>query len=134
MRVEIVELEKKKDHRGFLVQYLTNSELKSKRFGTLYVVYIAPKTVRACHFHKRKQEWSWVAYGKCKFVLQNVRTKEKTELILDSSTDKIVRITIEPFVAHGIKNLSESASIIIGYASEAYDPDDPDTYPYKLEL
>jgi len=129
-----LELEKMKDHRGFLVQYLTNSELDSKKFGTLYMVHIAPKMVRACHFHKRKWEWLWVAHGKCEFVLQDVKTKEEAKIISDSSVDKVVRITIAPFVAHGIKNLLDDVSIVIGYASEEYDFKDPDTYPYKLRL
>lgn len=134
MNVNTTILEKIKDHRGFLVQCLTNSELKNKQFGTIYVVYIAPKMVRGRHYHKTKQEQLWIASGRCKIVLLDVRTKEKAEFILDSSDDKVTRITIEPFVVHGIENLSDEVSIIIGYSDEPYNAKDPDKYSYDLKL
>ena len=134
MPIKIEKIEKKMDNRGFLVQYLTRTELKSEIFGTLYMVTFAPNSVRACHYHKEKREYLFVAYGKCKIVLENVQTKKRTEFTLDSSDDKVIRITVEPFVAHGIMNLSSQVSVVIGYANREYVPNNTDTYFYQLNL
>lgn len=134
MDIDIVKLEKKNDQRGYLIQYLINSELSNQELGTIYIVFINPKMVRACHFHKRKEEWLGIIYGNCKVVLEDVITNEKREFILNSSDDKLTKIRIGPFIAHGLKNLLNDISIVIGYANEAYNPEDPDTYYYELEL
>jgi len=133
MSVEIVEIDKKEDKRGSLVQFLTQPELIEKRFGTAFFIYIAPKKDRSCHFHKRKKEWFGIVHGKCNVILEDIKTKKRQELVLDSSSVKFVRIKVCPLIAHHIENLLDDISILIGYMDEPYDPNDPDTYYYKFK-
>ncbi len=134
MDVEITELEKKVDDRGFLVEFLKQPELKDKNkiFGQIYFVTFTPNAVRGHHYHRLKDEWFGIAQGRCEVVLEDVKTKEKMKIILDSNDDKIKQIRIGPNIVHTIKNLSNDISVLIAYGSKSFKSEDPDTYPYEL--
>ncbi len=132
MDYKIIFCEKHIDERGFLVEFLKQTELleKNKTFGQIYfVTFEKPNVVRGNHYHKKTQEWFGVAYGKLEVVLEDVNTKERLTLILDSEDKKFVRLYIGPYVAHAFRNLSERA-VLLDYTNKIYDPVNTDRYPY----
>ena len=133
MDVEITELEKKVDDRGFLVEFLKETELrdKNKKFGQVYFVAFTPNVSRGHHYHRSKVEWFGIVHGICEVVLEDIKTKERKEIILDSNDEKFKRIRVGPNVAHVFKNVSKDTAVLIAYGSKIFKPEDSDTYPYK---
>lgn len=121
------------DERGFLAEFLTRSELKENSpFGHIYFVTFAKKgIVRGNHYHKKKEEYFGIAYGKVRLIIEDIKTKERKEFILSSDDPEFVRIKLGPKIAHVVESLSDNA-VLIDYFPEPYDPDNPDNHRYIL--
>jgi UDP-2-acetamido-2,6-beta-L-arabino-hexul-4-ose reductase len=116
------------DHRGYLVE---NTDPKiitgSKHF--LYTMS-APGVVRGNHYHKHKVEWFCIIKGKCRFVTENIKTRQREETVV-TDTDNILFRT-EPFIAHAMENVGNTEMILLGFVNKVLDPKQPDTYSYKV--
>jgi len=134
MNLDIVKLKKKKSKSGFLVEFLKGNELDkfNKEFAQIYVATILPGKVRGNHYHKKKLEWFTILNGRVKVVIENIKTKEKVEFILDSSQEYLPRIFLNKETAHVFKNISNSTVVLVAYTNKIYDPNNPDTYEYKV--
>lgn len=134
MVFDITKLEKKKNLNGYLIEFLKGNELEEsqKKFAQIYIATIMPGTVRGNHYHKEKLEWFTILNGKVKVVIENIETKEKKELILDSSEEFLHRIFLDVNTAHAFKNISDSTVVLVAYTNKIYDPENPDTYDYKM--
>jgi len=134
MNLEITELEKIKSKHGYLVEFLKEDELEEdqKKFAQIYVATILPGGVRGNHFHKKKLEWFTILNGKVRVLLEDVKTKKRKDLILDSSEAFLKRILIKNETAHVFKNISDSTVVLVVYSNKIYDPKNPDTYDYKM--
>ena len=134
MNLEITELEKIKSKHGYLVEFLKEDELEEdqKKFAQIYVATILPGGVRGNHFHTKKLEWFTILNGKVRVLLEDVRTKKRKDLILDSSEAFLKRILIKNETAHVFKNISDSTVVLVVYSNKIYDPKNPDTYDYKM--
>lgn len=125
---------KRRDERGFLVDFLKGDELPSRyqRLGQIYfVTFDQPHVIRGNHYHKTKNEWFVVVLGKVKLVAENVKTKERREYILDGDHDKYERVFIGKHIAHTFQNISKTA-MMLNYADKSYHDESPDTTPYKI--
>jgi dTDP-4-dehydrorhamnose 3,5-epimerase-like enzyme len=134
MDYKIIFCEKHSDERGYLVEFLKQSELipGHKPFGQIYfVIFEKPNVVRGNHYHKHTHEWFGVAYGKLEVMLEDTRTKEHLTLLLDADDKKFVRLYIGSYVAHAFINLSNTA-LLLDYTNRAYNPANTDRYPYIL--
>ena len=134
MDYEIAECVKHIDSRGFLVEFLKNIELPEdqQKFGQIYfVTFEKPMQARGNHYHTRFSEWFGVAHGKLEVVLEDVRTKERKELVLFSDDKTFTRIRISPYIAHAFRNLSPNA-VLLDYCNQQYNPKDNDRNPYVL--
>lgn len=132
MNYQIEYFEKYNDQRGQLVVFLRNSNLKKKEktFGQIYFVTFEKKgAVRGNHYHKKWEEWFGVISGKVKVILEDVKTKKRVSLTLDSEGKKYVRLKIGPNIAHAIKNATPYAAVL-NYANDEWS--DKDTFPYKI--
>lgn len=129
----ISKLEKKKTKSGFLVEFLKRTELNTPNteFSLIYVVKILPGNISGNHFHKEKTEWMSIFNGKVNVVLEDVKTKEREEFVLDSSKE-LTRLLIRKGLAHAFKNISNKDVILVAYSDKIYDPENSDTYDYKL--
>jgi dTDP-4-dehydrorhamnose 3,5-epimerase len=134
MDFNIVKLEKKKSQNGVLVEFLKRTDLSgsNKEFKQIYVATILPGKIRGNHYHKKKSEWFTIFNGKVKVVIEDIKTKEKKEIILDSSEEYIYRIFLKAGVAHAFKNISDSTVVLVAYMNKIYDLNNPDTYEYKV--
>ena len=127
-----MKLNKKVSVAGFLVEFLKNSELDEKEFGQIYVATLAPGAVRGNHYHEEKHEY-FIVIGKVKVVLENIKTKERQEIILDSSEDSITRLYIKPFTAHTFHNISDKDVVLVVYTQKEYHLEEPDTHKYDIK-
>ena len=134
MDYEIELLIKHKDKRGYLVEFLKNSELNglNKNFGQTYFVTFNKKgVIRGNHYHKKTEEWFGVAFGSLLVVLEDIKTRERKSFILHYSHNEFVRLRIGKGIAHAFKSLSKSA-ILLDYANKQYNPVHTDRYKYAL--
>lgn len=125
---------RRRDDRGYLLDFLKKEELEKddRTLGQIYLVtFEKKKAVRGNHFHKTKKEWFVAVKGKLKVILENVKTKERVEFILDGDSDDYERVYVDKNIAHAFKSLSDEA-IMINYCNKPYHFDNPDTHKYIL--
>ena len=131
---KITKASKRRDKRGFLVDFLKQEELSrgDKRLGQIYfVTFDTALSIRGNHYHTNKKEWFVAVKGKLKVVLEDIKTKERVEFILDGDTDEYERIFIGANVAHAFRNITKTA-MMINYCNKPYHRENPDTYTCKL--
>ncbi len=134
MKYSITKAKKKRDKRGFLVDFLKFDELdqQDRVFGQAYcITFESPRVVRGNHYHTGKKEWLVAIKGKLRVVLEDVKTKERVEFILDGDSDEYKRIEINENIAHAFRNISRTA-VMINYCNKPYHVEDPDSIRYKL--
>ena len=130
-KIEILDLEKKDDDRGWLIEVLGGDLPKGcKEFGQLHVSVAYPGKVRGNHYHTRKVEWFCVPAGKGLLLLKDRETGEAREVLMGVNNLKTIKI--EPGAIHAIKNIGEEDMVLIVYSNESFDPDDPDTFYEKI--
>ena len=129
--IEILDLDKKSDERGWLIEVL-GGELPEgcKEFGQLHISVAYPGKVRGNHYHTRKIEWFCVPAGKGLLLLKDRETGEIREVMMGVNNLKTIKI--QPGTIHAIKNIGEDDMVLIVYANESFDPEDPDTYYEKI--
>ena len=129
--IEILDLDKKSDERGWLIEVL-GGELPEgcEEFGQLHVSVAYPGKVRGNHYHTRKVEWFCVPAGQGLLLLKDQETGETQEVIMGVNNLKTIKI--QPGTIHAIKNIGEDDMVLIVYANESFDPGDPDTYYEKI--
>ena len=134
MNIDIVKLKKQANKNGTLVEFLKGNEIdeSNRQFAQIYVATILPGKIRGNHYHKKKLEWFSIFNGKVKIALEDIKTKEKKEFIVDSSEGHLSRIFLNTEIAHAFKNISKSTVILVAYTNKIYDPQNPDTYEYKV--
>jgi len=130
-KIEILDLQKKADERGWLIEVLGGDLPEECRdFGQLHVSVAYPGKVRGNHYHTRKVEWFCVPTGKGLLLLKDRETGEIREVKMGINNLKTIKI--EPGAIHAIKNIGEEDMVLIVYSSEPFDPEDPDTFYEKI--
>ena len=75
-------------------------------------------------------EWFCVPAGQGLLLLKDQETGETQEVIMGVNNLKTIKI--QPGTIHAIKNIGEDDMVLIVYANESFDPEDPDTYYEKI--
>tara|TARA_B100000686_G_scaffold345809_1_gene431077 strand:+ start:1450 stop:1872 length:423 start_codon:yes stop_codon:yes gene_type:complete len=129
--VEITELIKRSDERGWLVEALRLESMNSNcELGQIFVSVAKPEKVRGNHYHNRKIEWFYVPSGSGLLLLKDPDSGEELEILMGEDNPKTVKIT--PPIIHAIKNVGNKDMVLMVYVSEAFDPTDPDTFYQKI--
>ncbi len=115
----------KVDNRGILAELL-----KSKAFGQIFVSRTKPGITRGNHFHDTKVEKFCVLDGQAIIRFRDVRGKDVIEYKV--SGEKITIVDIPPGYTHSIENIGQKELIVLFWANEIFDPENPDTY--RLEV
>ncbi len=123
---------KHKREEGWLSE-LISMNYRDDPFNCLhsYLVLIKPGKIRAEHYHKRKEEWLAITSGKISLFLEDIKSKEKKKIILDSNSEDYKIIYIPPLVAHTIKNVGDKEASLVVFSKTSEDLED--TIPYKIE-
>ena len=126
MKIDLIDLDKKSDQRGYLFEIIRNSgQMPREKFGLIYYNVVNPGITKGNHYHVRKTEWYCVVKGTAKVRLVERKTGEKAELILSAEKPRLLRL--DPGVTHNITNAGSDDMHFIGYIDEPYDEEDPDT-------
>jgi len=129
--VEIKQLARHADERGFLMELLRSDDSIFTSFGQCYVSMNYPGVIRAWHWHKKQDDFFVVVKGMIKVGLYDLREGSPTqgetaELYLGDNNSIMVKIPIG--VVHGYKTVGTEPSLLINFPSELYNPQEPDEY------
>ncbi len=130
--VEVRPLPVHRDDRGGLVKVLMRQHLPEgqRTFGEIYISWAAPGAVKANHYHEETTEWFCLLQGRARLVLEHPATGERQEILLDATEPTVV--TVPPGVAHAVENVGTEPAHLLAYADRPYDPQQPDTIPYRV--
>ena len=113
------------DERGMFAEMI-----KTKDSGQFSFFTAGPGIRRGGHYHHSKNEKFLVVQGKARFGFRNLGSGETHEIISTSKELKIVETV--PGWSHDITNIGTNDMIVILWANEIFDPDNPDTITYKV--
>ncbi len=125
--IETKKLVKHVDERGWLAEIFRPEDVKNTMKGQITVTTAHPGIIKANHYHKKMNEWYCVMKGKMNLVLKDMKTGEKKEIVLSDEDLKIIKI--EPWIAHGFKNIGDDMLFVLMYIDKPFDPNDTDTFP-----
>jgi UDP-2-acetamido-2,6-beta-L-arabino-hexul-4-ose reductase len=121
----VYSLEMKEDKRGCLFEIL-----KSPHSGQIFVSTSHKGVQRGNHYHDTKVEKFCVIKGKAVIRLRNVLEDEVISLHV--SEKKIEVVDIPPGFTHSIENLSDGELVVLFWANQVFDPQNPDTHFLKV--
>jgi UDP-2-acetamido-2,6-beta-L-arabino-hexul-4-ose reductase len=113
------------DERGMFAEML-----KTKDSGQFSFFTAKPGVTRGGHYHHSKTEKFLVVQGKARFGFRHVASDETHEIITTSKELKIVETV--PGWSHDITNIGTEDIIVMLWANEIFDPDNPDTMAHKV--
>jgi dTDP-4-dehydrorhamnose 3,5-epimerase-like enzyme len=129
--VEVFDLFRHEDSRGFLLKAVKKDYTLERPFGEIYFVSASPGTIRANHFHRVTTEWFVVVRGEGRLVLADAeRPATRRDIAMGGAHQVCVRIP--PGVAHAIQAVGTEDMLMMALADKPYDPNDTDTYPLEI--
>jgi UDP-2-acetamido-2,6-beta-L-arabino-hexul-4-ose reductase len=115
----------KSDERGSLAEMM-----KSEAFGQIFVSRTKPGITRGNHYHHTKTEKFMVVEGD---AVINFRRIDGTEVIEHRVSGREFRVVdIPPGYTHHITNIGEGELVTLFWASEIFNPEQPDTFFLKV--
>ena len=129
--VEIKQLARHADERGFLMELLRSDDAIFTKFGQSYVSMNYPGVIRAWHWHKKQDDFFVVMKGMIKVGLYDLREGSPTqgeaaEFYLGDNNSIMLKIPVG--VVHGYRTVGTEPSLLINFPSEVYNPQEPDEY------
>ena len=113
------------DERGRFVEML-----KTADSGQFSYFTARPGVTRGGHYHHTKSEKFLVMSGSACFGFRNLVTDEKYEILVSGDRPQVVD-TI-PGWTHDITNIGQDELIVMLWANEVFDRDNPDTIASKV--
>ncbi|TAL17290.1 SDR family oxidoreductase [bacterium] len=114
-------LDIKADDRGSLAEFI-----KSPHFGQIFISRTRPGITRGNHYHHTKTEKFMVVEGSGIIRLRSVFGGEVLEFPVRGEEYKVV--DIPPGYTHSIENTGSSEMVTLFWASEQFNPGNPDTF------
>jgi UDP-2-acetamido-2,6-beta-L-arabino-hexul-4-ose reductase len=114
------------DHRGSFTELI-----KTANEGQISVNVSKPGITKGNHYHHTKNEKFIVVAGEALIRFRKVDTDKVIEYRV--SGKKLQVIDIPPGYVHSIVNIGTNELVTIMWASEIFDPKNPDTYPMEVE-
>lgn len=114
-----------KDARGVFVEML-----KTPNTGQFSYFTAHPGVTRGGHYHHTKTEKFLVMKGRARFGFRNVITDEEHYLETHGNQPQVVETL--PGWAHDITNIGTDEMVVLLWANEIFDPDNPDTVDSKV--
>ena len=113
------------DERGYFAEIL-----KTKSAGQFSFFTCKSGITRGQHYHHTKNEKFLVVSGKARFCFEHIVSKQFYEIETSHVTLQIVD-TI-PGWAHNITNIGDDELVVMVWANEVFDRENPDTFGYLL--
>ena len=129
--VEVKQVTRHADERGFLMELLRSDDPFFTKFGQCYVSMNYPGVVRAWHWHQKQDDFFVVVKGMIKVGLYDMREGSPTrgevnEFYLGDNNNIVLKIP--PGVAHGYKTVGVEPSLLVNFPSEVYNREEPDEH------
>jgi len=103
---------------------------KTENGGQVSVILSNPGAVRGNHWHQTKHEKFIVLKGTGMMKLRKVGTKEISSVNI--SDQNFIVIDIPAGFTHNLENIGTEEMITLVWASEIYDPNNPDTFHLEV--
>jgi UDP-2-acetamido-2,6-beta-L-arabino-hexul-4-ose reductase len=113
------------DERGMFAEML-----KTKDSGQFSFFTAKPGVTRGGHYHHSKTEKFLVIQGEAKFGFRHIISNETHEIV--TSVNKLKIVETVPGWSHDITNIGTGEMVVMLWANEIFDPDNPDTIVYKV--
>jgi len=114
-----------KDNRGELAEFL-----KQAQFGQIFISRTKPGVIRGNHFHHSKVEKFLVIEGDAVVRFRKIDSESIIEYRVSGKDFKVV--DIPPGYTHSIQNIGKGELITLFWASEIFNPKNPDTYTLNI--
>lgn len=114
-----------RDHRGAFVEML-----KTRESGQFSYFTAHPGITRGGHYHHSKTEKFLVIKGRARFRFRQMITGEEYFTDAEGGCANIVETV--PGWTHDITNIGDDELVVMLWANEIYDRDNPDTYACPL--
>ncbi len=115
------------DSRGVFVEML-----KTPDCGQFSYFTVVPGITRGGHYHHSKTEKFLVIRGQARFKFRHMQTGETHELL--TSGDKAEVVETVPGWTHDITNIGTDEMVVMLWANEIFDSQQPDTIAMKVTL
>jgi len=115
------QLQIRSDERGSLAEMM-----KSPSFGQIFVSRTKPGITRGNHYHHTKTEKFMVVEGEAVIRFRRIDGPEIIEHRVSGNEFKVV--DIPPGYTHHITNTGQGELVTLFWASERFNPDQPDTW------
>jgi UDP-2-acetamido-2,6-beta-L-arabino-hexul-4-ose reductase len=113
------------DERGVFAEFL-----KTKDSGQFSFFTAKAGVTRGGHYHHSKTEKFLVIQGRVRFRFRHIISDEAHEIITSGNKLKIVETV--PGWSHNITNIGTEEMVVMLWANEIFDPDNPDTITHKV--
>ena len=113
------------DARGVFVEMLKTPDCGQFSYFTAH-----PGITRGGHYHHSKTEKFLVIKGQARFKFREIQTGEEYELVTDGAEAKIVETV--PGWTHDITNIGDDEMVVMLWANEIFDRENPDTFACPL--
>ena len=113
------------DDRGSFIEILKNNIS-----GQLSLNVINPGVVKGNHYHHTKHERFLTVQGKTIIKIRHLYDNKIS--VYESSSDDFRWITIPPGTVHSIENNSDQTALVLMWANEIFNKNQPDTYTQKV--
>ncbi len=129
--VQVKELKRISDERGWLMEMLRSDDEMFSKFGQAYLTCAYPGVVKAWHYHRSQTDFFVCVQGMAKVVLYDPREESPTrgyinEFFLGDLNPLLVRIP--PLVYHGFKGIGIGPTVMLNMPSEVYNHEAPDEH------
>ena len=109
------------DERGIFSEFLRTINSGQISFFTAH-----PGVTRGGHYHHTKNEKFLVVSGTAQFKFRNIITNKKHTI--DVSSDSLEVVETVPGWVHDITNTVKKELLVLLWANEVFDPNNPDTF------
>jgi len=113
------------DKRGIFAEVL-----KTKDSGQFSFFTAEPGVTRGGHYHHSKTEKFLVIQGEAKFRFRHIVSNQMYEIVIKSDELRVVETV--PGWSHDITNIGRGDLIVMLWANENFDPDNPDTIVHRV--
>ena len=115
------------DERGSFTEIL-----KTLGLGQISVNVAKPGVTKGNHYHHTKNEKYLIVHGTCEIKLRQLGSDHVTTYRCSDQLLEVVDIPVG--YTHSITNVGNDDSVTLMWASERFDPSNPDTYFCPVEL
>jgi len=116
------------DSRGYFLKVIDGNEENNPFPCEVYITSAKPGESKGGHYHKIANEWFTLIKGVAILILEDVMSKEKKQIKLNSLDSKT--ILVPPYIAHSFLNNGNEDYLLLAYTDRKYDSSD--TIVYKL--